>query len=281
MALIGMKDILAKAHKGGYGVGGFDGFDSISIMAALEESKARKSPVILICASIEYAALGSRGVAETAKALSGMTGTDVCLHLDHGESFDVVKDAIAGGFSSVMIDGSRLPFAENVAATKKVVEYAHDKGIHVEAELGAVGRVSADTHEGGHGNSFTDPDEAAEFVEKTGCDFLAVSIGNAHGLYTAAPSFDFDCLAAIRKAVSIPLVLHGGSGTPEDQLKKAVSLGMAKVNVASEIGQAFTRTYSEAVAKKTWWAVAKDEAKRSMREVIGKWIARLGSEGKA
>ena len=281
MALIGMKDILAKAYAGGYGVGGFNGFDSISIMAALEECRARKSPVILICASIEYAALGPRGVAETAKALSDMMETDVCLHLDHGESHDVVVEAINGGFSSVMIDGSRLPFAENVEATRKVVEYAHSKGIHVEAELGAVGRVSSDTHEGAHGNSFTDPGEAAEFVDKTGCDFLAVSIGNAHGLYTAAPSFDFDCLARIRKAVPVPLVLHGGSGTPEDQLKKAVSLGMAKVNVASEIGQAFTRAYESAVAKKTWWAVAKNEAKLAMRDVIGKWIVRLGSEGKA
>jgi ketose-bisphosphate aldolase len=276
-----MKEILGKAYAGGYGVGGFDGFDAISIMAVLEECKARQSPVILICASIEYAALGPRGVADVARALSDMMEMDVCLHLDHGESYDVVVDAIKGGFPSVMIDGSRLPFEENVAATRKVVEYAHARGIHVEAELGAVGRVSAATHEGAHGNSFTDPDQAAEFVERTGCDYLAVSIGNAHGLYTAAPSFDFDCLARIRKVVPVPLVLHGGSGTPEDQLKKAVSLGMAKVNVASEIGQAFTRAYESAIANKTWWAVAKNEAKLAMREVIGKWISRLGSEGKA
>ncbi len=280
MALIGMKEILGKAYANGYGVGGFDAFDSISIMAALEECRARKSPVVLICASIEYAALGPRGVAETAKSLSDMMEMDVCLHLDHGESYDVVVEAIRGGFSSVMIDGSRLPFGENVAATRRVVEYAHSKGIHVEAELGAVGRIGMETHEGAHGSSFTDPGQAAEFVERTGCDYLAVSIGNAHGLYTAAPSFDFDCLAAIRKAVPVPLVLHGGSGTPEDQLKKAVSLGMAKVNVASEIGQAFTRAYESAVAKSTWWAVAKNEAKLAMREVIGRWIVRLGSENR-
>lgn len=277
-----MKEILGKAYAGGYGVGGFNGFDSLSMMAVTEECKARKSPVIFICASAEYATYGPRGVAEIAKAVSGLLETDVCLHLDHGDSYDVVVDAIKGGFSSVMIDGSRLPFAENIAETRKVCEYAHDKGIHVEAELGAVGKVDNTTIEGAHGNTFTDPDQAAEFVEKTGCDFLAVSIGNAHGLYTAAPNFNFDILGRIRKAVPIPLVLHGGSGTPEDQLKKAVSMGMAKVNVASEIGRAFTTKYIEsAVDRKTWWAVAKNEAKGAMREVVGRWIGMLGTEGKA
>ncbi len=276
-----MKDILAKAYAGGYGVGGFDGFDSLSIMAALEESKARKSPPILICASPEYAALGPRGVSEVARVLSDLVGIDVCLHLDHGESYEVVVEAIAGGFPSVMIDGSRLPFAENVLLTRKVVDYAHARGIHVEAELGAVGRVDNTTHEGGHGSRYTNPDEAAEFVEKTGCDFLAVSIGNAHGLYTEAPNFNFEVLGKIRSTVKVPLVLHGGSGTPVDQLKKAVSMGMAKVNVASEIGRAFTRKFSEAVERKVWWAMAKNEAKVAMREVIGSWIENLGSAGKA
>jgi ketose-bisphosphate aldolase len=282
MALIGMKEILTSARAGGYGVGGFDGFDSLSIMAALEESKARKSPVILICAQAEYQALGARGVAEVARALSDVTATDLCLHLDHGGSFDTVLEAIDGGFSSVMIDGSSLPFEENVALTRKVVEYAHGKDIMVEAELGAVGRVDNTTHEGGQGNSFTNPDQAAEFVARTGCDFLAVSIGNAHGLYTTAPKFNFEVLGRIRDAVAIPLVLHGGSGTPEDQLKMAVSMGMAKVNVASEIGRAFTARYIESVVNnKTWWATAKNEAKASMREVVGKWIEMLGSSGMA
>lgn len=277
-----MKEILAKAYGGGYGVGGFDGYDALSIMAVLEESKARKSPVILICAEIEYQALSPKGVAATARALSDMMEMDVCLHLDHGADYETVVEAVEGGFSSVMIDASRLPFEENIAATKKVVQFAHDRGIAVEAELGAVGRVDTTTHEGEHGNSFTDPDQAAEFAERTGCDFLAVSIGNAHGLYTAAPNFRFDILESIRKVVPVPLVLHGGSGTPEDQLKKAVSMGMAKVNVASEIGRAFTQTYvKKAVEEKVWWAAAKNDCKLAMREVIGRWIDCLGSAGKA
>lgn len=277
-----MKEILQKAYRGGYGVAGFDGYDSISMMAILEESQARRSPVIMICAPLEYQALTPRGVAETARALSDMMGMDVCLHLDHARDYESVVAAIDGGFSSVMIDASRLPFEENVSLTRRVVEYAHERGVPVEAELGAVGRVDTVTHEGGDGNVFTDPGEAALFVERTGCDFLAVSIGNAHGLYTDAPNFRFDILESIRGAVSVPLVLHGGSGTPEDQLRRAVSMGMAKVNVASEIGRAFTRRYvEEAVEKGVWWAAAKNGAKLAMREVIGWWIERLGSGGKA
>ncbi len=284
MALVGMKEMLQKALDGGYAVGGFDAFEAVSISAAMEEGKARKSPVLMICAPVEYGALGAKGAAETAKALSAVIGVDACLHLDHSPSYEDVVEAIEGGFTSVMIDGSKLPFEENIALTRKVVEYAHARGVAVEAELGAIGRVDESTMEGAdhNGNVFTNPGEAAEFVERTGCDFLAVSIGNTHGLYRSAPNLDFDCLAKIRAATPIPLVLHGGSGTPADQLKKAVSMGIAKVNVASEIGRAFSSTYVPAVMeKKTWWAVAMKEAKIAMRAVIGSWIENLGSAGKA
>ena len=284
MALIGMKEMLAKAYNGGYGVGGYDGFDSISIMAAMECGKERNAPVLLICAPAEYGALGAKGVAATARALSEVVGVDACLHLDHSQTFEDVVEAIEGGFNSVMIDASRFPFEENIAITRKTVEYAHARGIPVEAELGAVGRVDDSTTEGAEhaANVYTDPGQAAEFIARTGCDFLAVSIGNAHGLYRSAPKFDFDILTKIRNATSIPLVLHGGSGTPADQLKKAVALGMAKVNVASEIGRTFTTVYiQEALEKKTWWAVAKKKAKDEMKKVINNWIDMLGSEGKA
>lgn len=283
MPLIGMREMLQKAYREGYAVGGFDGFESLSIMAALAEAKEKRSPALMICAPLEYAALGARGVAEVARALADMVGVDACIHLDHGNTYEDVVEAIAGGFTSVMIDGSRLPFAENIAITRKVVEYARERNIPVEAELGAVGRVDDSTHEGGehHGNVFTDPGQAAEFVDKTGCDFLAVSIGNTHGLYRSAPSLDFDCLAKIRAAVPIPLVLHGGSGTPEDQLRKAVSLGIAKVNVASEIGRAFNNAYIPAIQTgKVWWATAKRDGLAAMRQTIAGWIKVLGSEGK-
>lgn len=283
MALVDMREMLAKAYKGGYAVGGYNGWDSISALAVLEECQAKKSPALMICAPAEYQALGANGVTEVVRVLSDMRGMDACIHLDHSPTFEDCVEAIEAGFKSVMVDGSRLPFEENVALTRKVVEYAHPRGVCVEAELGAVGRVDTTSIEGGgEGNVFTDPAEAAKFVKETDCDFLAVSIGNAHGLYVAAPTLDFDILAKIRAAISIPLVLHGGSGTPEDQLKKAVSMGMAKVNVASEIGQAFNKTYVErAIEAKEWWAIAKAGAKVSMRKVIARWIGMLGTEGKA
>lgn len=285
MALIGMRDMLTKAYAGGYGVGGFDGFDAISIMAVVEECKAKRSPALMICAPLEYAALGAKGVAEVARALSGLAGVDACVHLDHAPTYEDCVEAIAGGFTSVMIDGSKLPFEENIALTRKVADYAHDRGIAVEAELGAVGKVAADaTLEGAEhtGNVFTDPGQAAEFIDRSKCDFLAVSIGNTHGLYRSAPSLDFALLAAIRDAVPVPLVLHGGSGTPVDQLEKAVSLGIAKVNVASELGRAFNDAYIREVREKNaWWAVAKKEGKDAIRRVVGTWIDVLGSAGKA
>lgn len=283
MPLIGMREMLGKAYAEGYAVGGFDGFESLSIMALLAEAKEKRSPALMICAPGEYAALGPRAVAEVARVLSGLVGVDACLHLDHANTYEEVVEAISSGFTSVMIDGSRLSFADNMALTRKVAEYARDRNVPVEAELGAVGRVDDATHEGaGHtDDAFTDPAQAAEFVEKTGCDFLAVAIGNAHGLYRKAPSLDFGCLAKIRAATSIPLVLHGGSGTPEDQLREAVSLGIAKVNVASEISRAFNNVYIPAMQTgKIWWAAAKRDALAAMRSTIADWIRVLGSEGK-
>lgn len=284
MALIGMKEMLVKAYNEGYAVGGFDGFDSISILAVLEECKARKSPALMICAPAEYQALGAKGVAAVARALSDLAEVDVCLHLDHSPNFEYVEEAIDAGFTSVMIDGSSLDFEGNVALTRKVADYAHERGIPVEAELGAVGRTDNATAEGADhtGNVFTDPATAAEFVERSGCDFLAVSIGNTHGLYRDLPNFDFGILEAIYKNTPVPLVLHGGSGTPEDQLRKSITMGIAKVNVASDLNRAFNNIYiPEVKEKKTWWATAKALGRAEIRKEIGFWIDRLGSGNKA
>lgn len=284
MPLIGMKDMLGKAYAEGYAVGGFDAFNAETFQALVETGLAKKSPLLTICAPVEYALLGSGVTAAVAKAVADYYGADLCLHLDHAGTYEDVVDAIEAGFTSVMIDGSQKAFEENVALTSKVVAFAHARGIAVEAELGAMGRADAISHEGDAAfrTEYTDPSVAAQFVERTGCDFLAVSIGNAHGLYSQAPTLDFERLKAIRDAVPVPLVLHGGSGTPEDQLRKAVSLGIAKVNVASEIAKAFNNSYLPTMSEgKTWWAVAKRTASRKTREVIGRWMDTLGSSGKA
>lgn len=283
MPLVSMKEMLSQAYAGGYAVGGFDGFNAETMQAVVETGIEKKSPILVICAPVEYALLGCRLTAAVAKTVSETYRTDFCLHLDHASSFDEVAEAIECGFRSVMIDGSQGSFEDNIALTSKVVAHAHARGVTVEAELGAMGRVDAISHEGGPAfrTEFTDPAAAAEFVRRTGCDFLAVSIGNAHGLYAQAPTLDFERLRQIRDAVPVPLVLHGGSGTPEDQLRRAVSLGIAKVNVASEIARAFNAHYLPTMqAGKTWWTVAKREATAKTRAVVARWMDTLGSSGK-
>ena len=181
-----------------------------------------------------------------------------------------------------MIDGSHFPFEKNIAMTQAVVQYARNKGVSVEGELGAVGNNKDAQHEGVGPQSLTDPNLAAEFVERTGVDALAVSIGNAHGFYAKRPELDFDLLQTIRDAVDIPLVLHGGTGTPVEHLQRAIALGICKVNVATEIGKVFTDSYIETMtAGGTWWVIALQKAKDAFGPVIERWIRCLGSEGKA
>lgn len=284
MSIIGSKEMLGNAYAGKYAVGGFDAFNAETMKSVMEESKSRKSPVLMICAPIEYALLGAKMTVAVAKAVSDNVGVDACLHLDHAATYEQVVDAIDAGFLSVMIDGSQGDYESNVALTKKVVDYAHPRGVAVEAEIGAMGRVGKESHEGDPNfrTEFTDPGQAKAFVQATGCDFLAVSIGNAHGLYTKSPSLQFELLQEISDAVGIPLVLHGGSGTPEDQLKRAVASGIAKVNVASEIARDFNNVYIKLMQEgNTWWAAAKREAAEATKKTISRWIDMLGSSGKA
>lgn len=284
MPLVSMKEMLARAYEGGYAVGGFDGYNAETFQSIIQVGLDKKSPLLCISGTPEYALLGTKETVAVAAAISDFYGVPFCLHLDHGRTYGDVVDAIDGGFKSVMIDGSQLSFEENVALTRKVVNYARPKGVSVEAEIGAMGSVNDSSHEGGpkFRTEFTDPTQAAKFVELTGCDFLAVSIGNTHGLYTKPPCLQLDLLAEIRAAVSIPLVLHGGSGTPEEQLRKAVSLGISKVNVASELATAFNTRYVDAVSRESqWWAMAKAEGIQETKKVMSRWIAMLGSAGKA
>lgn len=284
MGLIGTRNMLEKAFRGGYAVGGFVSFTAEIMQTVMLESGKRNSPVMLICGPGDYSLLGSSATAKIAAALAEVSGVDAALHLDHANTYEQVVDAIEAGFTSVMIDGSQGDFESNVALTSKVVAYAHPRGIPVEAEIGAMGKVADTAAEAGSGlrTEFTDPGMAKEFVERTKCDYLAVSIGNAHGLYTHAPTLQMDLLAKIRGAVNIPLVLHGGSGTPEDQLRRAVSLGISKVNIGSEIARDFNSVYIPMLTeRKVWWAEAKQAATIAVRKTVNRWIDSLGSAGKA
>jgi len=277
-----LKDMLGKARREQYAVGGFNFCNAETAQVVFAEAVRLRSPAMLIAAAAEVELCGMEDTVKIVRLVAEKIDVPVCLHLDHTNDVKTVCRAVDAGFSSVMIDGSHFPFEKNIEMTQAVVKYAHNMGVSVEGELGAVGNNKDAQHEGVGPQSLTDPDMAAEFVERTGVDALAVSIGNAHGFYAKRPELDFDLLKAIRDKVDIPLVLHGGSGTPVDHLQKAIALGICKVNVATEIGKVFTDSYIETMtAGGTWWVIALQKATGAITPVIERWIRDLGSEGKA
>lgn len=240
MSLVPMSAILNKAKDEGYAVGGFNMNNLEFLQAIISACEEERSPVIVQTSEGALRYIGIEYASALVKTAAEITNVPVALHLDHGHSFEQIMQCVRHGFSSVMIDGSRLPFEENIALVQKVVEAAHAVGVSVEAELGRIGgtedNVSVDEREA----SFTDPDEAEEFVERTGVDALAIAIGTAHGVYKGKPELDFERLKAIKARLDIPLVLHGASGVPEEDVKRAVSLGINKVNINTDFMQAFT-----------------------------------------
>lgn len=228
--LVAMKKILDKAKEGGYAVAAPNVWDEYSIRMALEAAEEENAPVILDFAEL----MGDIYIfGEMAVAFAKKSPVPVAINLDHGCSFEIAMKAIRAGFTSVMIDRSTLPFDENVRQVKEITRIAHALGVSVEAELGHVGLGTESDEERNAG--LTHVDEAKDFVEQTGVDCLAVAIGTAHGVYKSTPHLDYDMLEEIRKAVDVPLVLHGGSGTGDEALRKAVRGGICKVNIFTDL----------------------------------------------
>lgn len=277
-----MHELLLPAWKAGYAVPSFCAWNAEVAETALQVATEFKAPVILMSGPGEFGLNSPDTLARIARGLVQKYPVRAALHLDHGDSLERVDACIAAGFTSVMLDYSTRPFAENVAGLQAVVARARPKGITVEGEIGSVGKVDDATVEGGETSTLTDPREAARYAELTGVDALAVSIGNAHGIYTKLPVFDFARLEKIRQAVSVPLVLHGGSGTQPEYLKRAISLGMAKVNVASELCKAFRDSYAAEQANGNGWLpAALAAARKPMAEVMAKWFKLCGAAGQA
>ncbi|MDO4620384.1 MAG: class II fructose-bisphosphate aldolase [Lachnospiraceae bacterium] len=215
----------------------------------------------------------------------------VCVHLDHATEFDLIKKAIAQGYSSVMIDASVLPLEENIAKTRMVVDYAHAFGVSVEAELGHVGdgivgsSESSAKGDSGHDSTMTDVKEMIRFIEETGVDCLAVSFGTSHGVYKCEPHLDLELLAGLNAASAVPLVVHGGSGTPDDQMKEAIQRGITKVNIYSDITKAFFTEMKEFLNKQTnlslWTKTGYQSALEAMKVVIREKMELLGTVRKA
>ena len=283
MSFVPMHQLLLPAYESRYAVPSFCAWNAEVAETILQVASDMRAPVILMSGPGEFPLNSPDTLGRVCGTLASKYSVPAALHLDHGDSPATVKLCLAAGYTSVMLDYSTRPFDENVAGMKEVVALAHPHGVTVEGEIGSVGKVDDATVEGGERSTLTDPAQAARFVEITGIDALAVSIGNAHGIYTKLPVFDFDRLEQIRKAVGVPLVLHGGSGTQPEYIRRAVALGMAKINIASELCKAFRDTYAEqhSGGKTGWLPTMLGAAKPAMAKVVERWINLSGAAGKA
>lgn len=252
--LVNSKSMLNKARDLRYAVPATDVFNLESLKGVLNAAKECDSPLIIALAEVHVETLPLNECALLVKYFASNMEQDIVLHLDHGFTPSLVKQAIDCGFTSVMYDGSSLPFEKNVKATKEIVEYAKKHNVTVEAEIGHVGSGAAGSNEvreceGEDSSKLTTVEEAVSFAEATGVDSLAVSIGTAHGNYVGTPKLDFDRLKDIREHIGIPLVLHGGSGTGYENLNKAVSLGISKVNIYTDLMNAAKSAYENQIDK--------------------------------
>ena len=283
MKFLPMKTLMAHAMKHCYAVPSFCAWNAEVMETILQVCQRLRSPVILMAGPGEFPVLGPAANAAVARALLANYNVKAALHLDHGDSLEMVKECVRAQFTSVMLDFSTRSFEENAAALRRVCRMCHPKGITVEGEIGAVGKCDSSTAEGSRGSRLTDPDEAAEYARITGVDCLAVSIGNAHGAYIKLPQFDVDRLAKIREKVKIPLTLHGGTGTPDADLRTAISLGMAKVNVATALISAYRESLlTQWSAKQNLWTpMAQGAALKDVARVVEEWVVRLNANGKA
>lgn len=234
--LVNLNEVLPQASAGGYAVGAFNGYNLVTFQGTIEAAAEVDAPVIVAFGAKYLNNMDFDTAYAIVNTLANKVNIPVVLHLDHCSNIETIEAAIKAGFTSVMYDGSKLSYEENLKNTSKVVAFAHKHGVSVEAELGSIA-AGENSHEGSVDDEelFTDPDVAEDFVNRTGVDALAVSIGTVHGVYQGEPNLRLDILEAIKEAVDIPLVLHGGSGLSQEEMKACIERGITKVNVNTEI----------------------------------------------
>lgn len=247
--LLNGRDLLDVANKNAFAVPAFNISDWAMFEGIMQISEEKNSPLIVAIHPDELSHIGA-DLLPSILARAGRSSIPVTVHLDHGATYEQVLAAIQAGFTSVMIDKSLLPFEENVAITKKVVETAHAVGLSVEGELGTIGKTDGYAESGTDDIIYTQPEEAAQFVAETGVDSLAVAIGTRHGIYPShlTPKLKLDLLREIKKAAPLPIVLHGGSNNPDDEIGQSVTLGVNKINISSDIKVAYHVKMREVLA---------------------------------
>lgn len=280
MALVTTRELLLDAQHRSYAVGAFNIENMEMAQAAIAAAEAQKAPIILqtTAGTLKYATPATYFaiVASLAKKAS----VPVAMHLDHGNSYDLAAQCLMAGYTSVMIDGSRLSFEENIEVSRRVVELASLNAVPVEAELGTVG--GKEDNMGDAGCQYTDPEMAAKFVKETGISSLAVAIGTAHGVYKEKPRLDVERLKEIRRVVDIPLVLHGASGLSDEQVQSCIAEGICKVNFATELRIAYTEGVKEALAQNPIDPKAYGKAGRAnVQNLVEKWLVTCKAAGKA
>ncbi|GAA3572463.1 ketose-bisphosphate aldolase [Microlunatus spumicola] len=282
--LLNGRDLLDVANRHGFAVPAFNISDWAMLEGVMQVSEEEHAPVIVAIHPDELSHVGV-DLLPAVLARAGRSTVPVTVHLDHGATYEQVLTAIRAGFTSVMIDGSLLPFDENVALTRRVVETAHAVGLSVEGELGTIGRTDGYAESGTDDIVYTQPDEAARFVAETGVDSLAVAVGTRHGIYPAhlAPALRLDLLAEIKAVAPLPIVLHGGSNNPDDEITQAVTLGVNKINISSDIKVAYHDKLREVLLDRAEREpnTIQPPAVRAMKVVAAQKIGLFRAAGKA
>ena len=311
MPLVTSTEMFKKAYDGGYAIGAFNVNNMEIIQGITEAAKEQNAPLILQVSKGARAYANPTYLLKLVEAAEIETGLPICLHLDHGDSFETCKSCIDGGFTSVMIDASSKPLEENIEITKQVVEYAHDRGVVVEAELGTLAGIEDEVQVSAEDSSYTRPEDVEEFVTKTGCDSLAIAIGTSHGAYKfkpgTKPQLRFDILEEVSKRLpGFPIVLHGASsvpqdfvekinkyggnmpgaiGVPEDQLRQAATMAVCKINIDSDLRLAMTSSIREFFAEHPEKFDPREylkPARAAIKEMVAhKIVDVLGCNGKA
>lgn len=287
--LVTMKEMLADAKKNHYAIPAFDVSNYEMMKAILETCEEEHSPALLMTLGVDTEGRNLQLLSSMINGASKYFKIPICLHMDHATDIDFIKYGCDNGYSSVMYDGSVLPFDENAKNTAIVTEYAHKKGLTVEAELGhvgnaSVGSISETGTDTDPGESLTVPEEVTKFVEITDVDALAVAIGTSHGVYQKTPELRIDRLDEITTVCDRPLVLHGGSGTPADQMQNAIHHGITKINIYSDVlfalNQGLKNTLNSITNPSTWPFLVYEDAIKMMKEVVREKLRTFGCAGR-
>ena len=287
--LVSMKEMLEDARKNHYAIPAFDVSNYDMMKSVLEVCEEERSPALLMALGVDLHGRDMNLLASMIRSAAEYFTVPVCLHLDHATNFELIQRAIDAGFSSVMYDGSVLDFENNAKNTAEITKYAHVHGVTVEAELGhvgnaSVGNISETGIDTDPGESLTVPKEVAKFIDITDVDALAVAIGTAHGVYQKTPELRIDRLDEITAVCNRPLVLHGGSGTPDNQMQNAIHHGITKINIYSDVVGAMNKGLKEKLNTvdnpSTWPCIVFESARNMMKEVIKNKLNTFGSAGR-